>query len=174
MYYRDNAFFRKLPIRLFSISAVVFNVLVIVRLTEDTTLFYAVAFGASSTLSGLCFRMSSSIPIKEADHKRRMAYAGERLLHGALLFLIGFALKYAMLEAYNLNWEAVSSVDWLTNIEWLHFSTEWFRLPLISGFSFIGVICFGYGIQDSCNALAIINEILWQRSYNEKDWDDSY
>jgi len=123
--------------------------------SQDTTIVFNLAFGITAALSGLCFAMASNIE-KNNVQKRRVTYSGERFLHGSIAFLIGSILKYAALELH--------AEDWITPIHWamnfLEISFHTLAIPL-----------FIWGVLDSHSGIMITNNILWERLYDDKDWD---
>ena len=120
--------------------------------SQDTTVIFNLAFGITAALSGLCFAMASNIE-KSKTQKRRMSYAGERFLHASIAFLIGSVLKYAALDLHTESWATPTSIFALL-------------------FHTLAVPLFIWGILDSHGGITIANNILWERLYNEKDWDN--
>lgn len=150
-----QTFIRKVPVILTFFVSICFITIIASKLTEDTTSTFNIAFGACAALSGLCFRMSSSIEA-ELEHKRRMAYSGERFLHAALTLAICSILKYAALE--------LNSFEWMQGIEWVRLSVE-------ITFHSLSLPLFIWAVLDAYGGINIANDILWERLYNEEDWD---
>ena len=148
-------FIRKVGVLITFFISVLYITLTASKFTEDTTTLFNVAIGVSAALSGLCFRMASSIE-ESSEHKRRMAYSGERFLHATLNFLTASILKYAALEINHLEW--IQKLGWAAEYPEIIFHS--LSLPL-----------FMWAVYDSHTGLTIANDILWERLYNEDDWD---
>ncbi|MEL7011223.1 MAG: hypothetical protein AAFY50_19385 [Cyanobacteria bacterium J06648_1] len=145
---------RELPVLIAFFVGIIFISSVVGRFSEDTSIIFNVAFGFTVTISGLCFRMSGNI--SEKEDKRRMTYAGERLLHASILFALGSFLKYAAIEA--------SNSDLLANLNYIQAFVE-------HGLNFFVIPTFLWGLLDSHTGIKIANRILWRRLYSEEDWD---
>ena len=85
-----------------------------------------------------------------------MAYSGERFLHAALTLAICSILKYAALE--------LNSFEWMQGIEWVRLSVE-------ITFHSLSLPLFIWAVLDAYGGINIANDILWERLYNEEDWD---
>lgn len=148
-------FVRKIAVVITFFIGVFYVSLVVSRLTEDTTTMFNVAVGVSGALSGLCFRMSSSID-ENGEHKKRMAYSGERFLHATLNLLTASILKYAALE--------------IDSFEWIH---QWDKIAEYSEVILhtLSLPLFIWAVYDFHTGLTIANDMLWERLYNDDKWD---
>ncbi len=153
---KAQSLIRKLPVVAAFFICVYYVGTVMQGFSQDTTVVFNLGIGITAALSGLCFAMASNIEKNKAQ-KLRISYSGERFLHASIAFLIGSILKYAALELHTEDW--ATPIHWITNILALLFHT--FAVPL-----------FIWGVYDSHGGITITNNILWERLYDEKDWDN--
>lgn len=152
--FRDNYFFRSLPLWLSFLVAITFSITTIRNFSDDTINVFNAAFASAAALSGLCFRMASNISLENAQHRQKMGFSGERFLHAAFSFLLASTMKYVALDA-------------VTHKIKLSFGE--FQVPIITFFNSIAFLLFAWAIIDAFNGAKIMNEVLWERSYNEED-----
>ena len=154
--FSGQEFVRELRIFIAFFIGIVFFTSIVGNFSKDTSIIFNVAFGVTVIISGLCFGMSANIDNKEKEDKRRMAYAGERLFHAAILFAIGSLLKYTAIE--------VSNSELLRKLNSLQEIIE-------SALNIFAVHTFLSGLNDSHMGIKIANRILGKRLYSDKDWD---
>ena len=139
------------------------------------SIFY-IAFGAVATLSGLCFRMSSSIDNNQ--HKESMVYAGERFLHSSLQFLTGAVFSYVALMIGKV--EIPSDIDvegsiqflaslmnglkWLPDYDWVQlFSNVDVGTLLSSMFGWAAALMYWWAIDIAYKGVETTHNVMWQK-----------
>jgi len=122
---------------------------------SDTTNVTNAAFVIMASLAALGFSFARVVESEEL--RNRITFAGERLLHGAILVLVASMLKYVMISFF-----ALPSIAKLTAVRTI---TE-FTIGLL-----VAVI-FSNGVLFALTGLRVLNDILLLRMTREKDWDD--
>jgi hypothetical protein len=151
---REGLFYAKAPVAIAGLLGGVYALFILVRFKEDTTPITNVAFAFTATLAALSFSFARVI---ETDALRdRVMYAGERLLHGALLFLVASILRYFVFLFYK-----IPSFPGLTIIEFV----------LSLAFGLIGGSIFFLGVIFAHAGLRILNDLLLSRVNRHKDWN---
>lgn len=143
---------------------------------KPDAVFY-VAFAVAVSLSGLCFRMSSSIE-NSKQHKIDMAYAGERFLHSSFQFLTGAIFKYVAsminrmelqvhsdtIQAIHFLSSALAKIDWFPVYEWPHlFSTDDVRSFVVFLFGCVAVLMYWSAVGIAYTGVKITHDVMWQR-----------
>ena len=148
-------FVYRAPVTIIGIVGFVYAFLLMVRFKEDTTLITNTAFAIIATLAALSFSFARVIETDEL--KDRVMFAGERLLHGAILVIVASILKYFLFLLYGL--PAFGASTWLT------FATS-LTVGVLTG------LVFANGIMFAHTGLRVLNDLLLLRFTRHKDWDD--
>jgi hypothetical protein len=148
------AFTFKAPVALVGLLGGVYAISLIVRFREDTTPITNTGFAIMATLAALSF--SFARVIENEGLRDRVAFAGERLLHGALLVLVASILKYFIFLLYRIPTFAGSIIEHVTTF----------------AFASVGAGIFALGVTFSHTGLRILNDLLVLRIARHKDWDN--
>lgn len=148
-------FVYKAPVALIGIVGAVYVFQLIYRFKEDTTLITNTAFAIIATLAALAFSFARVIETDEL--KDRVMFAGERLLHGAILVIVASILKYFLFLLY--------SIPGFEESTWLTFPTS-LTVGVLTGLIFANGILFAH------TGLRVLNDLLLLRFTRHKDWDD--
>lgn len=124
---------------------------------EDTTNITNAAFAIMATLSALSFSFARVVETEEL--KDRLMFAGERLLHGAILVLVASLLKYFVLAFLKL-----SFISKLPSAE----TTVSLTIGMLIALIFCNGILFAH------TGLRILNDLLLLRFTRHEDWDDNW
>lgn len=150
-------FVYKAPVAIIGIIGVVYAFHIIFQYKEDTTLITNTAFAIIATLAALAFSFARVI---ETDKlKDRVMFAGERLLHGAILVIVASILKYFLYLLYSI--PAFEESTWLTFVTSL-------TVGVLTG------VVFANGIMFAHTGLRVLNDLLLLRFTRHKDWDDIF
>ena len=84
-------------------------------------------------------------------------FAGERLLHGAVLVVVASILKYFLFLIY--------SIPGFESLTWLAFAIS-LTVGVVTG------LFFANGIMFAHTGLRVLNDLLLMRFTRYKDWDD--
>lgn len=148
-------FVYKAPVVLIGFVGYCYAMILIVNYEKDTTNITNVAFVIMATLSALAFTFAQAMD--QADIKDRLVFSGERLLHGALLVLIGSILKYFIVAF--VNYQLISKYEYLVIV------TK-FTIGMLVGIIFTNGVLFAH------TGLRILNDLLLLRFTRHKYWDD--
>ena len=143
----------KAPVAVVGILGCVYGVLLVIRFNEDTTAITNAAFVVMATFATLSF--SFARVIESETLKDRVMYAGERLLHGALLVLVTSVLKYFIFLLYKIPTFAGLPI---------------LKLVVSFTFSLTGASIFLIGVIFAHTGLRILNDVLLLRFARYKDW----
>lgn len=150
-------FVYKVPVVLVGFLGYLYAIILIFRFKEDTTGITNAAFAVMATLSALSFSFARVI---ETDARRdRVMFAGERLLHGAILVLVASLLKYLLFLLY--------SSATFTFAGWPEHVTT-YTVGMLTA------IVFGNGIMFAHTGLRVLNDLLLKRFTRREDWDDMW
>jgi hypothetical protein len=116
------------------------------NLTTDTTNITNAAFALTASLSALSFTACRAI-IEPPDHQDRLRYAGERLLHGAILMLVASVIKYAVFA-----WGVSQQLN-----------PSGFMSVLLVLVGFISSYSCAQGFWFAHRAFVELNSVLWSR-----------
>jgi len=148
-------FFYRAPVAIIGIIGFVFAMQIIFRFREDTTLITNTAFLIIATLAALSFSFARVI---ESEQLRdRVMFAGERLLHGAVMVVVASVLKYFLFLLYTI--PAFEALAWLEVVTSL-------TVGVLTG------LVFANGIMFAHTGLRVLNDLLLMRFTRHKDWDD--
>jgi len=147
---------RKSPVLIAFLIAFFYSTQILAKLDQDTTSVTNAAFAVTAILCGLCFRMSSSLPLEDPS-KDQLCYAGERLLHSSLLLILASILKYA-----------ASSIRSLSFFEGPKLLSTVVTFPI----GILVFILFLWAVFDAHTGFKIANDQLWDRIYRKYDWDN--
>jgi hypothetical protein len=147
-------FYFKAPIAIVGILGCAYAIFLIVRFEEDTTPITSAAFAFMATLTALTF--SFARVIETGALRDRLTFAGERLLHGAVLVLVAAILRAFVFLLYKV--------------------PAFVGLPIIKvvvsfAFGLFGGILFFQGVIFAHGGLRILNDLLLSRINRHKDWD---
>jgi len=148
-------FVYKAPLVLLAAVGFVYATNLFFNYRSDTTNVTNAAFVIMASLAALGFSFARVVESEEL--RNRITFAGERLLHGAILVLVASMLKYVMISFF-----ALPSIAKLTAVRTI---TE-FTIGLL-----VAVI-FSNGVLFALTGLRVLNDILLLRMTREKDWDD--
>lgn len=113
------------------------------------------AFAILLGIAAICFSFSDKI--KDKYLSDRLLFAAERLVHGSLLVLIAVALRYVALSILG-DKEIESSPLWLS-------------IPIATTV-ILGGIAFSNGMIFAQKGLRILFDLLNDRMFRHKDWDN--
>ena len=114
------------------------------------------AFAVTASLAALSFTYAGTKAAKSISD--RLIFAGEKLLHGAILLIVTSVIKYMLFQ-----------INSAFNIETVHIAFK-----LIFGLvSILGAVIFINGLLFSHTGLRILNDVLILRMTRHKDWDDT-
>lgn len=147
---------QKVPVIASFFIGVVYSILVLANYNKDTTAVINAALAISAGLAGLCFGMSATVDLNN-KYKKRINYAGERFFHAVIFFLLATILKYAALSIISI--ESLKEHDVVISL-------------LTSPLHILVIPMFMYAIFNAHSGVKIMNDILWSRLHDVKDWDD--
>lgn len=113
------------------------------------------AFAIFLGIAAICFSFSDKI--KDKHLSDRLLFAAERLVHGSLLVLIAIALRYVALGI--LGGKEIES------------SPLWLSIPIVTTV-ILGGIAFSNGMIFAQKGLRILFNLLNDRMFRHKDWDN--
>lgn len=146
---------RRIPVAAIYFIGLFYSLTVLINLTKDTTGIINVAVAVTASLAGLCFAMSASVSFQDIK-KDRINYAGERFFHAAIFLVTASVLKYSALS--------------IRNYELLE-GREVLAVLLTTPINFLVVPLFFYAVFNGHSGVRVMNDILWERMHNIKDWD---
>lgn len=153
--HRVIRFVYKAPLALAVIMGALYAMVIVFNFREDTTNITNAGFAIMASLAAISFSFARVV---ETDLLRdRIMFAGERLLHGAILMLTASVLKYFVFLILNLPIFAVSTL-----VE----SVLMFTVGLLSALIFINGILFAHA------GLRVLNDLLLLRFTRQEDWDN--
>jgi hypothetical protein len=150
-------FVYKAPVVLLGAVGYLYALRLVLNYAEDTTRITTAAFAIMVSLAGVSF--SFARVVESEDLRDRLMFAGERILHGAILVLVSSLLKYFLFVSVTSS--SVASIQ--------RFS------PLAVGT--VGVLAgliFGNGVLFAHTCLRILNDLLLHRMTRQRDWDDMW
>jgi hypothetical protein len=147
----------KAPLVLAMFMGAFYTFFVFINYREDTTNVTNAGFAIMASLAAISFSFARVV---ESDELRdRIMFAGERLLHGAILILIASILKYFVFSILKFPL-FVGSVK----VE----SGLLFSVGVLTGLFFSNGILFAH------TGLRVLNDILLLRFTRYKDWDHTW
>lgn len=117
--------------------------------------FINAAFAILLSLAAICFSFSDKI--EDSVLSDRLLFAAERLVHGSVLVLIASVLRYIVLGLLGSN--NIDSVS------------LWIGIPIYSAV-IVGAVVFANGMLFTQKGLRILFDILGDRMFRYKDWDN--
>jgi hypothetical protein len=148
-------FIYKAPLVLTLFMGFVYAISMILNYREDTTNVTNAGFAIMASLAAISFSFARVIESEES--KDRIMFAGERLLHGAVLILIASILKYfVFLILKSL------PIDCSQNVQ----------TALLFTFGLLAAVIFSNGVLFAHTGLRVLNDLLLLRFTRHKDWDD--
>jgi hypothetical protein len=148
-------FVYKAPVALVGILGAMYAVSMVFNYRENTTNITNAGFAIMATLAALSFSFARVVESDEL--KDRIMFAGERLLHGAILVLVVSILKYFMFMLLKL--PSLSSSATL-------------ELVLSFTVGLLAAVIFSNGVLFAHTGLRVLNDLLLLRFTRHKDWDD--
>jgi hypothetical protein len=148
-------FVYKAPLVLLAAVGFVYATQLFVNYRSDTTNVTNAAFAIMASLAAIGFSFARVVESEEL--RNRITFAGERLLHGAILVLVASLLKYLM-----IGFLALPTVP------------EWATVRTIMEMT-VGVLValsFSNGVLFAHTGLRVLNDILLLRMTRERDWDN--
>ncbi len=142
-----------LSITLFAVYA--WAILNYIILEYDSGAIFNGAFAVLLGLAAICFTFSDKI--KEESLSDRLLFAAERLVHGAVLVMIASVLRYVIV--------------WMLGDKTLETAPWWINTPVIVGLV-IGAFAFSNGIIFAQKGIRILCDLLNDRMFRYKDWDN--
>lgn len=148
-------FVYKTPLALAVIMGALYGMVMVLNYREDTTNITNAGFAIMASLAAISFSFARVV---ETDELRdRIMFAGERLLHGAILMLTASTLKYLVFLILNHPLFPTS-----TMVEVAMMLT----VGLLTSLIFINGILFAH------TGLRVLNDLLLLRFTRQKDWDN--
>lgn len=148
-------FVYKAPLLLASFMGALYGLFMVLNFREDTTSITNASFAIMVSLAAVSFSFARVVESDEL--KDRIMFAGERLLHAAILVLIASILKYFVFLILKFPPLADSP-----QVE----TTLLFSLGLL------GALIFSNGVLYAHTGLRVLNDLLILRFTRYKDWDD--
>ena len=150
--------------------------------SQTNSIFY-IAFGVVVSLSGLCFRMSSSIEDSK-QHRDRMAFAGERFLHSSFQFLTGAIFKYVAGMTSLMQWQLhpdvtrlihftlslTERINWFPDFSWFPSHIHLILATDVTSsiaffFDCVAVLMYWSAVRIAYAGVRVTHSIVWERSY---------
>lgn len=148
-------FVYKAPLVLAGFMGYAYGIFMIFNYREDTTNITNAGFAIMATLAALSFSFARVIESDEL--KDRIMFAGERLLHGAILIFIASILKYFVFLI--LKFPPIANSH---NVE----------TSLLFTIGLLAALIFSNGVMFAHTGLRVLNDLLLLRFTRHKDWDD--
>ncbi len=148
-------FVYKAPLVLAVFMGYAYGINMIFNFREDTTNVTNAGFAIMASLAAISFSFARVIESDEL--KDRIMFAGERLLHGAILILIASILKYFVFLI--LKFPPFASSGMVEPV-------LLFTIGLLTALIFLNGVLFAH------TGLRVLNDLLLLRFTRYKDWDD--
>lgn len=148
-------FVYKAPVVLAGFLGGLYGLHMLFNFREDTTAITNAGFALMASLAAISFSFARVVETDEL--KDRIMFAGERLLHGALLILIASILKYFVFLVLTFPPLAGSA-----KIE----TTLLFTVGILAA------LIFSNGVLFAHTGLRVLNDLLLLRFTRHKDWYD--
>ena len=148
-------FVYKAPLVLLAAVGYVYATQLFINYRSDTTNVTNAAFAIMASLAALGFSFARVVESEEL--RNRITFAGERLLHGAILVLVASLLKYLM-----IGFLALPSIVKLTTVG----ATVELTIGVLVAMIFSNGVLFAH------TGLRVLNDILLLRMTRERDWDN--
>lgn len=150
-------FVYKAPVVLAMLFTGIYGLILFIDVTNDSTTLINAAFAVMLGISAICF----SIAVAEEDKRisDRLLFAGERLLHGAILVIVTSLIKYLLFKV-NYVIDIASANEFVICIFW--------SVNIIACVVFLNGLIFAY------TGIRILNDLLILRMTRHKDWDDIF
>lgn len=151
--------------RLFSILALLlahllafyYTIVLIARVSEDTTAITNVAFGILAILAALSFLCAMAVRESE-EVKARFAFVGERYFHAGTLMLLASISKYASLS-----------------IQYISPAAKGIGIAVLStAIDVIVPVLFLFALFSAQSGMVILNRLLWARFRRRKRFTRLY
>jgi len=154
---RQARFFRKAPVAIAGVLGWAYAFFVAVRFKEDTTPITNAASAVMVALASLSFTFARVI--KTDALRDRVTFAGERFLHGAILVLVASILRYFVFHLYEVPF-----------VGFLLVGLPIVKLVVSASFGVFGGALLLQGVVFAHGGLRILNDLLWSRMDQHKDW----
>ena len=148
-------FVYKAPVFLIGFAGFIYATSMVVNYREDTTNISIASFVIMMSLAAISFSFARVVETEEL--KDRIMFAGERILHGAILVLVASVLKFFIFVLIK-NPIIATSVTLETALK--------FTVGLLVA------IIFSNGVLFAHTGLRVLNDLLLLRLTRHKDWDD--
>ncbi|MCP4987756.1 MAG: hypothetical protein GY928_17375 [Colwellia sp.] len=126
-----------------------------ISLKQPSNNIFNGAFAVLLSLAAICFSFSDKI---EDEHlSDRLLFAAERLVHGAILVMVASALRYVIIGFFGDS-----------DIETVPI---WVSVPIYTGLV-LGFFAFFNGMIFAQKGLRILSDLLNDRMFRYKDWDN--
>lgn len=150
-------FVYKAPVVLAMLFTGIYGIMLFIDVTNDSTSLINAVFAVMLGLSAICFSIAAAKENKRISD--RILFAGERLLHGAILVIVTSLIKYLLFKTnYAID---ISSAN------------EFIKFIFLS-FNIIVCVVFLQGLFFAHTGIRILNELLILRMTRHRDWDDMF
>jgi hypothetical protein len=146
----------KAPVILAIFCAGPLGVLLFIDIENDSNSLFNAVFSVMLGLSAMCFSFSGAQ--KDIYIADRLLFAGERLLHGAILVIVTSLVKYLAFKANNFI--DIASANILVK------GVFWSMIV-------IGGTVFANGLLFAHTGIRILNDLLILRMVRHEDWDET-
>jgi len=148
-------FVYKAPLVLAAFMGFAYGIFMIFNYRSDTTSITNAGFAIMASLAAISFSFARVIESDEL--KDRIMFAGERLLHAAILILTASILKYFVFLILKFPPFASSA-----KVE----------TALLFTIGLLAALIFSNGVLFAHTGLRVLNDLLLLRFTRYKDWDD--
>ena len=145
----------KTPLVLLYLIGYYYAFFLIINYKEDTSNITNAGFVIIATISALSFTFAQVV--EENNLKDRLVFAGERLLHGAILVIVCSLLKYLILTL--IKYPSIAKYEYIVLV-------VRFTFGLLTGSIFL------FGVSFAHTGLRVLNDLLLLRITRHKDWDN--
>lgn len=150
-------FVYKAPVVVAMFSTGIYGLQLFIDVKHDSTTLFNAVFAVMLGLSAMCFSFAGAKEAKGISD--RLVFAGERLLHGAILVIVTSLIKYLLFKASN-----VIDID----------SANLFTKGIFWFVTIIACVVFSNGLLFAHTGIRILNDLLILRMTRHKDWDDTF
>ena len=149
-------FIYKAPVAIAGLFGILYATQLVVRFNDDTSAITNGAFAVMATLAALSFSFARAA---EEELRDRITFAGERLLHGAILVLIVSIIKHFIYIIYQT--QELQETNWAVPL------LQYFVGPIL-------FVVFFNGVLFAHTGLKVLNDLLLMRFTRQRDWDDIF
>ncbi|MDR6962119.1 hypothetical protein [Shewanella putrefaciens] len=150
-------FVYKAPVVLAILFTGMYGLILFIDVTNDSTTLINAAFAVMLGLSAICF--SIAVAQKDKRISDRLLFAGERLLHGAILVIVTSLIKYLLFKV-NYVIDIASANEFVKCIFW--------------SVNIFACVVFLNGLFFAHTGIRILNDLLILRMTRHRDWDDMF